>query len=193
MKHRVKTKQLGRNTKQRQALFKGLTRSLILDGSIVTTMAKAKAVQPIVDKLISRSRTGSLASRRQLHSFFGKRDSVNTMVDRVIPASTARVSGYTKITALGSRRGDNAEMAKLELVDKPEALGTLKKPEAVTATKASKAHSNKEDKASKSKQDKKPSLGVKAVVAKAEKATKANISTKKSGQSTRSITASKKK
>jgi len=205
MRHRLKTKQLGRNTKQRQALFKSLVRNLILNGSITTTQAKAKVVQPIAEKLITKSKTDSVVARRHLHEFFGKRDAVNTLVDRIAPVFKNRTSGYTRIVMLGNRRGDNAEVVRIELVDKPGVLSTLKKPVAadIKAAKAAKSKAKKTaEKAEKTetkepKEAEKPKKSViqsvKAVAEKATKATNTNILARKSGKDTRSIAASKKK
>lgn len=132
MRHRVKSKKLNRDTHHRKALFRNLVRSLVEHGSITTTEIKAKEAKRIADKLIGKSKDNSLATRRELHSFFGKRDVVNTLVDQVGPTFTKQPSGFTKITKLGTRRGDNAQMAKLELVEKPEKTGSLRNTEAVS-------------------------------------------------------------
>lgn len=191
MRHRLKTKQLGRNTKQRQALFKSLVRNLILNGSITTTQAKAKVIRPIAEKLITKSKTDTIATRRNLHEFFGKRDAVNTLVDRIAPVFTDRTSGYTRIIMLGNRRGDNAEVVRIELVNKPEVLSTLKKPVAADIKVAKLKSSTKA--VEKEKPKKTAVKSVKAVAEKATKATNTNILAKKSGKDTRSIAASKKK
>jgi large subunit ribosomal protein L17 len=198
MRHRVQTKQLGRNTKQRQALFKSLVRDLLTHGSITTTQAKAKTIRPIAEKIITKAKVDSIATRRHLHLFFGKRDAVNTLVDRIAPAFAGRSSGYTRIVFVGNRRGDNAEMVKLELVDQPEILSTLRKPAKDTGktvvVKENKSKNKVEKPAAK---EEKPGVvanpSVLAVATKETKATKTNFSAKKSGQTTRSITASKKK
>jgi large subunit ribosomal protein L17 len=129
MKHRVKTKQLGRDTNARKGLLRSLVRELVINGEITTTAAKAKEAKRLADKLIARAQDGTIASRRQLHTFFGKRDVVNTLIDRVAPAFTERTSGFTRISSVGIRRGDNAQMVKLELVEKPATTGTVKNPE----------------------------------------------------------------
>lgn len=128
MRHRVSSHQFGRSTKPRQALLKGLVRSLLERGSITTSKDKAKETRRIADKLISKAQTDSVAVRRQLHRFFGKRDVVNTLVERVAPAMKDRKSGFTKTMLVGKRRGDNAEMVKLELMSLPEQMGSFKNP-----------------------------------------------------------------
>lgn len=119
MKHRVAGKKLNRDTNNRKALFKGLITSLIEAGEIKTTETKAKAIKGLTDKLINRAQDGSLAARRLLGRFFGRRDIVNQLVDTVAPATKGRTSGFTRIVRLGKRRGDNTMMVKIELVDKP--------------------------------------------------------------------------
>lgn len=126
MRHRSKIKKFNRDTKSRKALFKNLVRSLVEQGSIVTTEAKAKEAKRIADKLIGKAKDDSLATRRTLHRFFGARDVVNTLVDRIAPEFSDRVSGFTRVTKVGVRRGDNTPIAKLSLVKTPETVGTLK-------------------------------------------------------------------
>ena len=128
MKHRIKIKKFNRDTKSRKALFKALVRSLVETGSIVTTQAKAKEARRIADKLIGKAKDATLETRRTLHRFFGTRDVVNTLVEKIAPVFADRNSGFTRITKMGVRRGDNSEMAQLTLVTMPEAVGSLKKP-----------------------------------------------------------------
>lgn len=129
MRHRQKTKQLGRDTKSRKALLRNLVRSLVEHGEVETTEAKAKETKRWADKLIGKAQTDTLATRRQLHTFFGKRDVVNTLVDRVAPALKDRKSGFSTIEKLGNRRGDNSKLVKLSLVEKSVHKLGLKSPE----------------------------------------------------------------
>lgn len=126
MKHRIKGYKLNRDTTNRKALFKSLVSALIQVGEIKTTETKAKAIKGLADRLIHRAQEGSINTRRLLGRFFGRRDIVNHLVDVVAPAMNDRVSGYTRITKLGKRAGDNATMVKVELVKKPD-LSTQKK------------------------------------------------------------------
>jgi len=128
MRHRVKKTFFNRGTNHRRAMLRNGVRNLILHGEIMTTKAKAKEFGRLADKMIFKAMENSVASRRQLHQFFGKRDIVNTLVDKVAPVFKDRKSGFTRIVKYGRRRGDNTEMFKLELVVKPENLGTFKKP-----------------------------------------------------------------
>jgi len=119
MRHHVQGKALGRNTKQRKALLKGMLRSLFLDGAIETTETKAKIIRRLADKIITKAKPQTLNARRTLEGFFGSKQIVNRIVDGVVPAVADRQSGYTTLTRLGHRRGDDASMVKLELVGKP--------------------------------------------------------------------------
>lgn len=126
MRHRVADKKFNRDANARKALFNGLLRNLAEHGEVVTTVAKAKVIKRLADKLVTQAKVDTLASRRILHRVFGKRDVVNTLVERIAPALGDRNSGYTRITVLGNRRGDNTPMAKLAFVNMPENMGSLK-------------------------------------------------------------------
>lgn len=150
MRHRVKAKHFNRDTTSRKAMFKNLLISLFEHGAIETTEARAKQIKRLADKLIHRALPGTLNARRLLERFFGSKQVVNNLVDGVAPAMKDRNSGFTRITKLGRRRGDDANMVLLELVEKPmprpaqaEVVAepvkeTKAKPAKKTATKASK-------------------------------------------------------
>lgn len=123
MRHRVADKKFNRDANQRKALFTGLLRNLTEHGEIVTTLAKAKAVKRLADRMVTQAKNNTVASRRVLHKRFGKRDVVSTLVERVAPAMADRNSGYVTLTTLGPRRGDNTPMAKLSFVKKAEVKG----------------------------------------------------------------------
>jgi large subunit ribosomal protein L17 len=125
MRHRIATKRLNRDTNHRKALLKNLVRSLVETGSIVTTEAKAKETRRIADRLIHKAQTDTVAVRQLLHRTFGRRDVVNTLVDRVAPAMKDRVSGFTTLKLEGTRRGDNSDLYRLSLVTMPEKLAEL--------------------------------------------------------------------
>lgn len=141
MRHRVRTTKIGTDTNHRKAIIKGLVLSLITHGSIETTVTKAKEASRVADKLIGKARVDSVPTRRLLHSFFGKRDAVNTLVERVAPAFTKRVSGFTRVVSVGTRRGDNTPMARVSLVVQPDSMGSLKKPAAASDKTTAKAES----------------------------------------------------
>lgn len=125
MRHRVASKQLQRDTKHRESLIKNLARAVFEHGAITTTRTKAKVVQPVVEHLITTALPGDVAARRLLHEYFGKRDVVNTLVDRIVPAIGERRSGFTRITDASTRSGDNATLVELSLVDMPERIGNF--------------------------------------------------------------------
>lgn len=120
MKHRVSGKKLSRNIKQRKALFKNLINALVLHGQVKTTEAKAKAVRGLVDKLITKGKTQSLHSRRLIAAFLQNKKAVNKIVDELAPLFKKRPGGFTRIIRLGKRKGDDAMVVNLELVDKPQ-------------------------------------------------------------------------
>jgi len=117
MRHRRRAKQLGRNINQRKALFRSLINSLIEHRSLITTQAKAKAIQAKVDKLVTRAKKDSVTNRRLVHSFLQKPTNVKKLFQKIVPATAKRISGFTRITKLAPRRGDAALMVKLEWVD----------------------------------------------------------------------------
>lgn len=118
MRHRIHGKKLNRSSGHRKALFKNLARNLFLHGQITTTEAKARAVQPIAEKLITRAKQQNLASRRMIQAYFNDRGVTTRLVDRIAPQLDKRTSGFTSLELVGPRRGDNTMMAQLSLVDK---------------------------------------------------------------------------
>jgi len=119
MRHRQTDSKLGRNTHQRQALFKQQAGALILNESLKTTLAKAKLLVRLMDKLITQAKKNTLASRRRLLAFLNRRQAVNKLVDDIALRNKTRTSGFTKLIRLGVRRGDNALIARVELIDRP--------------------------------------------------------------------------
>jgi len=126
MRHRVHKRHFNRDTNARKALMTGLLRQLVLHGAVVTTQAKSKELKRQADKIISRAKKDTIAVRRLLHRTFGKRDVVNTLVERIAPKFPERNSGFTTNRSLGKRRGDNVELVKVSLLEMPERVGTLK-------------------------------------------------------------------
>ena len=117
MRHHRKGKKLGRDSAHRKALYSNLAGALIEHGRIKTTIAKAKAVKPIAEEMITLGRRGDLAARRQALAFLRSNDIVHTLFADVAPRFTDRPGGYTRIVKLGPRYGDAAEMVYLEFVD----------------------------------------------------------------------------
>lgn len=119
MKKRVFGRQLGRTKNQRRALFRNLMSSLIEKGEIVTTSAKAKAIRPELERLITKAKTGTLADRRIIFRFLGRRDLVNRLVDSIGIAFANRPGGYLRLVKLANRTGDQAETVKIMLTETP--------------------------------------------------------------------------
>jgi large subunit ribosomal protein L17 len=117
MRHQRAGKKLGRDSAHRQALYSNLAGALIEHGRIETTEAKAKAVKPFAEKMITLGKRGDLHARRQALSALRSNDVVHHLFAEVAPRFSAREGGYTRIVKLGQRKGDAAEMAYLELVD----------------------------------------------------------------------------
>lgn len=121
MRHRVTGRKLSRNIKQRKSLFKSLINALVIHGAIRTTEAKAKAVKRLADKLIAQGRSGTLHARRLIAAFLQNKQAVSKIVDELGPVFKKRPGSFTRMIRLGRRRGDDAMMVKLELVEQPEA------------------------------------------------------------------------
>ncbi len=117
MRHHRSGRKLGRDSAHRKALYANLTSSLIEHGRIRTTEAKAKAVKPIAERLITLGRRGDLAAHRQAVSFLRSKDVVHKLFSDVAPRFAERPGGYSRIVKIGPRQGDAAEMVYLELVD----------------------------------------------------------------------------
>lgn len=148
MRHRNKTAKLQRNATQRRALLSNLACSLIEHGRIRTTLAKAKALRPLAEKLVTLGKRGDLHARRQAVAFLRHKDVVKKLFDEVAPRSKDRPGGYCRITKLGARMTDSAQMAYIEWVDRPtddedvlaEApAAAAEEPEAVEETPAAEA------------------------------------------------------
>lgn len=116
MKHNHKGKILDRPRNQRVALLKGLATSLVLYEHMNTTLAKAKAVRPLVEKLITVGRQKTLASRRELLRHLSVESAVNKVLEELGPRYATRKGGYTRIIKLGQRKNDGAEIAQIQLI-----------------------------------------------------------------------------
>jgi len=127
VRHRKAGRKLSRNIKQRKALFKNLINALVLHGKIETTEAKAKAIRGLIDKLITKGKAQTLHSRRLIAAFLQNKKAVNKIVDELGPLFKKRPGGFTRIVRLGRRRGDEAMVVKLELVEKPKPKAVKKK------------------------------------------------------------------
>ena len=117
MRHRKKRNKLSRDSAHRKALLTNLSRQLIEHERIQTSQAKAKAVKPEVEKLITLAKRGDLHARRQaLSTFRQDKFTVHKLFEEVAPRYAERPGGYTRILKLGPRRSDSTEMVFLELV-----------------------------------------------------------------------------
>jgi large subunit ribosomal protein L17 len=117
VRHGRTGKKLGRDSSHRRALYSNLACSLIEHGRIRTTEAKAKAVKPYAEKMITLGRRGDLHARRQVLSELRSQEVVHQLFADVAPRMADRPGGYTRIVKLGPRPGDAADMVYLELVD----------------------------------------------------------------------------
>jgi large subunit ribosomal protein L17 len=117
MRHHKAGKKLGRDSAHRKSLYANLACSLIEHGRIRTTEAKAKAVKPFAEQMITLGKRGDLAARRQAIAELRSKDAVHTLFTDVAPRFADRPGGYSRIVKLGPRAGDAADMVYLELVD----------------------------------------------------------------------------
>jgi large subunit ribosomal protein L17 len=116
MRHRYGGYKLKREEGHRKMLLRNLVTSVITDERIVTTIPKAKACKPLVEKMITLGKEGTLANRRLAAGYLLTPDSVKKLFDKLGPRFGQRTGGYTRITKLGPRKGDGAELCMLELV-----------------------------------------------------------------------------
>lgn len=145
-RHGYRGRKFGRETDQRRALTRGLVCALIREASITTTLARAKEIRRITEKLITLARKGGLANRRLIIARLDDLETATLLVDVVAP-QIKRDSGYLRIEHAGYRRGDNAEMGTISFVDEID-FEKAKKAEAgkVEAKKPAKKSAKKEDK-----------------------------------------------
>ena len=118
MRHRSKNVKLKRNASHRKALLSNLACSLIQHGRIKTTLGKAKALRPVAEKLVTLAKRDDLHSRRLAIAFLHQKETVKKLFSEVAPASKDRQGGYCRITKLGARMTDSAQMAIIEWVDR---------------------------------------------------------------------------
>ena len=122
MRHRNAGFKLGRNPSHRRALLRSLVTSIILMDRIETTVTKCKAAQPLVEKMITLGKRGTVHARRQALSYLMTPESVDRLFGVVAPRYADRNGGYTRITRSGARQGDAAEMAYIELLGAEQEL-----------------------------------------------------------------------
>ncbi|HWR37746.1 MAG TPA: 50S ribosomal protein L17 [Clostridia bacterium] len=122
MRHRVAGWKLGRNTEHRRALLRNLVTSLILEERIETTVTKAKAMRPHVEKMVTLGKRGDVAARRLAAGYLMTRDAVDKLFNTVSPRFSERQGGYTRIVLTGFRKGDGGEKAFIELLGSEKVL-----------------------------------------------------------------------
>ncbi|HEY1121016.1 MAG TPA: 50S ribosomal protein L17, partial [Haloferula sp.] len=130
MRHRRNTTKLKRTAAHRRSLLANLACSLIEHGSIRTTLAKAKALRPVAEKMIGLGKRGDLHARRQAVAFLRQKDIAKKLFEEVAPLSKDRPGGYCRITKLGARMTDSAPKAVIEWVDQPEVVEAVETPAA---------------------------------------------------------------
>lgn len=109
-------RKLGKSTDQRMAMLRSMTTSLLEEGQITTTLARAKEVAPLAENMITLAKKNDLASYRQALAFITKEDVAKKLFDQLGPKYADRNGGYTRVVKIGPRRGDAAEMAVVQLV-----------------------------------------------------------------------------
>ena len=131
MRHRVKGKGLSRTAAHRKATFRALTKALVKEHRIVTTVTKAKELRRFIEPLITRSKDDNNLNRKIVFAALQDKETVKSLFAEVGPAAGDRPGGYTRVIKIGHRQGDGAEMAVIELVDfndiQPEGKETKKK------------------------------------------------------------------
>jgi len=122
MRHRKSGRKLGRTSAHREAMFRNMVTSLFEHERIVTTREKAKELRPIAEKMITLGKRGDLHARRQALSYIRSKDIVEKLFTDIQEQFVDRKGGYTRILQTGSRKGDSAPMAIIELVGYEEVL-----------------------------------------------------------------------
>ena len=117
LRHKISGRQFGRASGPRRAMFRIMVTDLLRHGQMKTTVAKAKAIRPLTEKMVSLGKGGTLHARRQAAAFITDKSVVKAVFDEIAPRFEERSGGYTRITRLGVRAGDAAEMALIELID----------------------------------------------------------------------------
>ena len=117
MRHQKKTVKLGRKAEHRKALLANQVCSLIEHQRIRTTLAKAKAVRPLAERMVTLGKKGSIHARRTAFAMLRQKDAVKKLFDEIAPRTADRNGGYTRIVKLGQRKSDAARIAYLEWVD----------------------------------------------------------------------------
>lgn len=158
MRHRKEGRKLGRTTSHRRALLRNLATDFFQRERIITTLPKAKELRPVVEKLITDGKRGTLHDRRKILAYIQTKDVAHKLFEEIAPRFADRNGGYTRIIKLGYRTGDKAEIALIELLGS-EFAATEKKPakgkgRAKKAAEPAEAKDTKAAKAAKAKEPK---------------------------------------
>ncbi|MGD9934304.1 MAG: 50S ribosomal protein L17 [Dehalococcoidia bacterium] len=132
MRHRLNGRHFGRPTDHRLSMYRNLVTDLLRHERITTTEAKAKEIRPMAEKMITLGKRGDVHARRQALAFMYDTKVVKKVFDEIAPRMANRPGGYTRITALETRKGDGAKVATIELIDVVDAPATPR-PQRVTA------------------------------------------------------------
>ena len=116
MRHRCRVAKLGKPADQRKALLRSLTTELIRHGRITTTLVKAKAMRPEVERMVTLAQSGTLSDRRIALGYIYDKDLVHSLFEAAPERYGSRQGGYTRVVRTVPRRGDNAEMAIIEMM-----------------------------------------------------------------------------
>jgi len=135
MRHRVAGWKLGRNTEHRRALLRNLVTSLIMEERIETTMTKAKAMRPHVERMITLGKRGDVAARRLALGYMMTRASVDKLFDTISPRFGDRSGGYTRIVLTGLRKGDGGQKAFIELLGSEKTIDAKREKRAEARAK----------------------------------------------------------
>jgi large subunit ribosomal protein L17 len=134
MRHGIAGRKFSRTSSHRKAMFANLATSLLEHGQIKTTVAKAKDLRRVVEPLITKAKKGDLAARRQVMRTIQNKDVVRRLFDDIAPAFATRPGGYTRVLRAGFRKGDAADMAIIELTEKPAKAAAVKPTKEAKAT-----------------------------------------------------------
>ena len=174
MRHGTAGRKFSRTSSHRKAMFMNLATSLLEHGQIKTTVHKAKDLRRVVEPLITKAKKGDLAARREVGKTIQNKDVLKKLFDEIAPAFAKRAGGYTRVLRAGHRQGDAADMAIIQLTEKP----------AVKATKAEKAPAKETKKAAAKTPAKEAKAPAKAAAPKkeAKKAAPKSVATKAPAQ-----------
>lgn len=124
MRHLVSGRKLNRSTSHRKAMFKNLATSIMVEERVKTTVEKAKEVRSLVERLITYGKKENLHGIRLIERYIRNKDVIKKIVEDIAPSMKDRNGGYTRVIKVGNRKGDNAEMAIIELVGRNAGAGS---------------------------------------------------------------------